>query len=45
MAFSTQELVILNSALNLYCNKYGESENSIQLEVKIKDQLINTIIK
>lgn len=43
--FSTQDLIILNSAINLYCNKYGESDNTIQLEVKLKDQLINTLIK
>tara|TARA_R110000744_G_scaffold359768_1_gene467120 strand:- start:19 stop:150 length:132 start_codon:yes stop_codon:yes gene_type:complete len=38
-----QELIILNSALNLYINKYGKSHNTRDLELKLKDQLNKSI--
>ena len=40
-----QELIILNSALSLYINKYGKSHNSSDLELKLKDQLYKSINK
>ena len=36
-----QELIILNSSMDLYIKKYGNSENSDNLKHKILDQLIN----
>ena len=36
-----QELIIINSSMDLYIKKYGNSENSENLKNKILDQLIN----
>ena len=41
--FSMQELIVLNSAMDLYSKKWGNSEDSDNLKNEIVDQLINNV--
>ena len=40
---NTQELIILNSAINLYIEKYGNSHNTKDLETKLTNQLMKSL--
>tara|TARA_R110000744_G_scaffold292225_1_gene402802 strand:- start:35 stop:199 length:165 start_codon:yes stop_codon:yes gene_type:complete len=41
--FNMQELIMLNSAMDLYTKKFGNSENSENLKNEIVDQLIDKV--